>query len=209
MSWPFVSRPRIAAVWLCLVVFTAGPASADKFLDAAGGAFVPYSGDVGWSLMMAMGGDVGSPHFRLGGEFDFNTASQDVDLATYGAGTGTVEATLRTYGLNLVGRYVLFPGHFTPYVGMTGGIKIIELDDSTLVAAVGNAAVLPPTNGLGFAAGVGGLLGVEAPVFSHELNVFLEGRADYSWEFTDNLQPVAGPRDQNGVSVLLGLRARF
>ncbi len=209
MSTPLVSRPGLAWVLLAALVLLTQPAGAEKYLGAAGGAFVPYAGDVGWTVLLEMGADLPSPHFRLGGEAVFATESRDVNLATFGVGTGSVETTIRVYQLNLVGRYLLFPGRFSPYIGATGGFSVVELDDSDLYAAVGNPAILPSTNGVGFAGGVGGLIGIETPMFSRDLNLFLEGRADYGWEITDNLSPVAGQDDFNGISVVLGLRGRF
>jgi hypothetical protein len=185
------------------------PSTADTYLGAAGGAFVSYAGDVGWTVMLEMGADLPNPHFRLGGEVAFATDDPDFDLAAYGAGTGTVEATLRFYQLDLVGRFVLFPGRLSPYVGVRGGFAVVDFIDGNLVAAVGNPAIVPANTGVGVTGGVGGLVGIEMPMYSRELNLFLEGRADYEWELTDALRPVLGPDDWSGISVVLGLRARF
>jgi hypothetical protein len=209
MSMPLVSRPAPLAALLGALVVLASPAAADKYFGAAGGGFVPYSGEIGWTVLMEMGGDLPNEHFRLGGELLFATQNTDVNVAAYGAGTGSVETTLRIYQLNLVGRYILFPGKLSPYLGATGGFSVLELDDANLVAAVGNTALLSSTSGLGISGGLGGLIGLEVPMFSRDLNLFVEGRADYSWEFTGNLAPVAGPSDFNGVSIVLGMRGRF
>lgn len=209
MSMPLASRPARLAALLGALAVLAGPASAEKYFGAAGGAFVPYSGEIGWTVLMEMGADLPNPHFRLGGELVFATQNTDVNPAEYGAASGSVETTLRIYQLNLVGRYMLFPGKLSPYLGATGGFSVLELDDANLVSAVGNTALLSSTSGLGISGGLGGLIGLEVPMFSRDLNLFVEGRADYSWEFTDNLSPVSGPDDFNGVSVVLGMRGRF
>jgi hypothetical protein len=208
---PTIGLPRLAhrAILLVCLLASAGPASADKYFGGAGGAFVPYAGEIGWTVLLEMGGELRDEHFRLGGEVAFQTDSRDFDLAAYGAGAGSVEATIRVYQLNLVGRYVLRPGRFTPYVGIIGGFSIVELDDAALFAAVSNPAVLPSTSGAGVAGGVGGLIGIETPIASRDLNLFFEGRAGYEWQINDNLAPVIDDEDFNGFSAVMGIRARF
>jgi hypothetical protein len=197
----------IAVLALALAWWSAPAARADKYFGVAGGAFVPYEGDTGWTALMESGSDWTSKYVRVGGELVFSDLERTIDYTAVGG--PRFQGTMRTYEARFVTRYVMFPGRVTPYVGVSAGLIVVQIDDGS----VAGTAVIPGVFGTddrwGFGGGLGGHIGLEIPLFSKALNLFGEARADYQWEFTDNLAPIAGSSDFSGFSGIAGIRARF
>ena len=184
------------------------------YAGAAGGAFVPWSGETGWTVMGEFGTDWSSPHVRVGGEFVFSDSNRDAQLG-YPSRIGT-SIGIRTYQLNFVTRYVMFPGRFTPYIGVGGGFSVIDVDDRTYRALLNPA--LPPADlallardnsSVGIGGGVLGLVGLELPVGSKNVNLYAEGRASYIWELTSSHEPVASSQNYSGFTGAVGVRLRW
>jgi hypothetical protein len=188
-------------------LLTASGAAADTYVGAGGGAVVPWSGDVGWSVMGEIGTDLSSEYFRLGGEFSYSSYDQSLDYRLLGLGQIPIE--MRTYELRLVTRYVLFPGKLTPYIGGGGHLALIDANDWKVRALVRNPFLVRSGSSLGFGGGLLGLVGLELPLFTKQLNLFAEGRVAYTWEITSNLGPGIGPDNFSGFQGIAGIRARF
>jgi hypothetical protein len=207
MSDEFWRRLRAALAAIALGFLAASPAAAETYVGASGGAMVPYEGGVGWTLVGEIGTDWASKWFRLGAEFVFSDLDQPANLTWVGLPSVTVE--MRTYEINFIGRYVLFPGHITPYVGAGGGFILVDVNDSALQRALGVPLIFQTGSSTGIGGGLLGLVGLEIPLFSKAINVYVEARADYYWEFTDNLKPLIDEKNYSGFSGIGGLRVRF
>lgn len=204
-----VTRTARAIFLLALgIASTSAPvAHADKYFGVAGGAFVPYAGDTGWTALMEMGSDWTSKYVRVGGELVYADLDRTIDYTPVGG--PRFQATLRTYEARFVTRYVMFPGRVTPYVGVSAGLMVVQIDDGSVAGTVLVPGVLGTDDRWGFGGGLGGHVGIEIPLFSKALNLFGEARANYQWEFTDNLSPIAESDDFSGFSGVAGIRARF
>jgi hypothetical protein len=62
---------------------------------------------------------------------------------------------------------------------------------------------------VGVGGGLLGLVGLELPMFSKNVNLYAEGRASYIWELTSNLDPILESKNFSGFSGIVGLRMRF
>jgi hypothetical protein len=203
-SWKKLRRAfaAVAIGWLA-----ASPSLADTYVGASAGAVVPYEGGVGWTMMAEIGTDWTNKWVRVGGEFVFSNLDQDADLSSIGV--APVKLGLRTYELNFVTRYVMFPGHISPYIGVGGGFIFIDVDDGDLKRALGVPPIFQSGSTTGIGGGLLGLVGLEIPLFSESINIFAEGRVDYYWELTNNLKPLIDEKNYNGFSGIVGLRMRF
>ena len=217
MQRPSARRIRLALA-TSLLASWASLASAEEvdlyYAGAGGGAFVPWSGETSWTVMGEFGTDWSSPHVRVGGEFVFTDSSKQASLGF--ANPVGADVGIRTYQLNFVTRYVMFPGRFTPYIGVGGGFSVIDVDDASFKALLNPA--LPPAaaallargnSSVGIGGGVLGLVGLELPVGSQNVNLFAEGRASYIWELTSGLEPVASPENFSGFTGAVGIRLRW
>jgi len=199
------------AAWLVASWIGLGSAQADDLYygGAGGGAFVPWSGNTGWTLMGEFGTDWSSPHVRVGGEVVFSDSSEDAWLGY----PNRLEAKvgIRTYQANFVTRYMLFPGSFSPYVGVGAGFSVIDVDDQRFKQAVNPNTLyfVRGNSGVGVGGGVLGLVGLELPLGSQNVNFFAEGRASYIWELTNALEPLVGSNNFSGFSGLVGMRLRW
>jgi len=212
MQRPSARRLRRALAISLVASWTAlASASAEDlyYASAGGGAFVPWSGEVGWTVMGEFGTDWSSPYVRVGGEFIFTDSSRDAWLGY--ANRLAANVGIRTYQLNFVTRYVMFPGKFTPYIGVGGGFSVIDVDDARFRAALNPAApyLARDNSSVGIGGGVLGLVGLELPVGSQNVNLFAEARANYIWELTSSLDPVAVSNNFSGFTGAFGLRMRW
>ena len=200
-------RTPLATAALCAALLCAAPAGAELYFGGAGGAFVPYEGDTGWTVLAEFGSDWTSDHVRVGGEAIFTSLDTTVDATALGG--SRFELAIRTYELRFVTRYVLFPGRVTPYVGVGAGVVLIDTDDAPAAAAGSLAALALSLGGISVAGGLDGHVGLELPLFSKEVNLFAEGRAEYNWDFAGDLPRSLRENATDGFSGIAGLRARY
>ncbi|MBW2232778.1 MAG: outer membrane beta-barrel protein [Deltaproteobacteria bacterium] len=207
MSSDFWRRVRRAFAAIALSWLAASPTLAETYVGAGVGVLVPYEGGTGWTLMGEIGTDWTNKWVRVGAEFVFSNLDQGADLTS--VGLPPVEVRLRTYELNFVTRYVMFPGRISPYLGVGGGFIFIDVDDGKLKQALGVPPIFQSGSTTGIGGGLLGLVGLEIPLFSKSMNLFAEARVDYYWEFTSNLKPLIDEKNYNGFSGIGGLRMRF
>jgi len=193
-----------------IVLAVAAPASAELYYGGGGGLSVPYDGQVGWSVVGEIGGDVFSDHFRLGGDFQFIDQQRELDLR--GAGFGRYDVALRSYEIRALVRFMFNPGKLTPYIGGGGGVSIIDFDHPGLTSDLGGLGVpdfLISDSTVGIGAGLLFLVGIEWPVMTKAMNLYAEGRAGYTWEVTDNLNGLLNNGNYSGFQAIFGLRMRY
>lgn len=162
---------------------TPSSAAADVIFSAGAGGVVPWEGSGNYSVMGSVGFNPFTDYTRLALEFEYR--NQDTAINLISSGFGIIELPMDTYDLRAVFRLVLFPGHFTPYVGIGGGFKLIAVDDRGLKYAIGLPPSIASTKSYGVAGGLLGLVGAELPLLGRSLSLFVEARADYNWELTD------------------------
>jgi hypothetical protein len=185
-------------------------ASADLYYGAGGGLSVPYDGQVGWSVVGEIGGDIFSKHFRLGGDFQFIDQQRELDLR--GVGFGRYDVALRSYEIRALFRFMFNPGKLTPYVGGGGGVSIIDFNHPGLtseLSGLGVPDVLISDSTVGIGAGLLVLAGIEWPIMTKAVNLYGEARAGYTWEVTDNLKGLLTNGSFSGFQAIFGLRMRY
>jgi hypothetical protein len=192
---------------LVAVLLAAAPARADMYFGGAGGASVPLEGDTGWTVLLEMGTDWTSDHVRVGGEAIFSTHDKTIDASALGG--SRFEFAIRTYELRFVTRYVMFPGRPTPYIGVGGGLVVVDTGDLSASSLGTLSPLLLRLGEVGVGGGLDGQIGLELPLFSKDLNLFAEGRAKYNWDFSSDLAPFVNEDDTSGYSGILGVRARY
>lgn len=203
------ARRRVLVSLLALCAIHAGSAHAELYAAAGGGVMVPWSGETGWTLVGEFGTDWTNEHVRVGGEFVFSDSAKSAPLG-YPSRLST-DVAIKVYQLNFMTRYMMFPGKLSPYIGVGGGFSVIDVDDSFFKGAINPALVSLARNNsnVGIGGGLLGLVGLELPMFSKNVNLYAEGRASYIWELTSNLDPILESKNFSGFSGIVGLRMRF
>ena len=182
-----INRPLRALVFAVLFLTAgAGPAVADSYFGVAGGAFVPYKGQVGWSVLGEFGGPMwGSRHFRGSTEFEFRRYQAGPEDTVINE-----QVNIDSYNLRLLGRFIFAPKKFTPYIGGGGGMTVIDAE----ATAINRAEI-------SFGLSVLGLVGIEAPIVRDRLTIYAETRFGYTWALTGQLQHV----NQSGFDGFTGV----
>jgi len=195
----------IAGLVVVTATLTSNPASSGLIFSAGAGGVSPWEGDGGYSIAASLGNTVFSEHTRLALEFEYRNTEATVDLE----GLDPVKLPVHTYDLRGLFRFVVNPGGFTPYLGFGGGLKLIAVNDSALKEQIGLPGSLSSTNSYGVSGTLMALLGLEMPLFTDNLAIFVEARGDYAWEFTDGVTELLNNGHAGAFTGMGGLRLSF
>ena len=195
---------------IAAAALASSPAASDTILSAGAGGLVPWEGDGGYSIVGSVGFNPFSQVTRLAVEFEYRDQDAKIDLTA--SGFGVIKMPVDTYDLRAVFRLVFNPGGLAPYLGIGAGLKLIVVDDSDL-KKVFDIPDLPSeftsTKSYGVSGGLIGLVGVELPLVKDRFAIFLEARADYSWEFTDGVSALLDNDHLGAFTGMGGLRFMF
>jgi hypothetical protein len=195
---PTKIRSRISPLFSTLAaLLAAGPASADGYLSAQVGGFVPWSGDAGIMTSVQLLGSGASGRSRWGGEFEYRGFDSKIE--------GVSNVDVRSYVLRAMWQFHFRPEAVaTPYLGLGMGVAINAVDDDKVNEALGYHA----RDHVG--AGLDGifLLGVSVNIPGTDyLSAFAEGRAGLAFDVSGGDD--VDLEDVGGASGSAGLRFRF
>jgi hypothetical protein len=193
------SRSRIAPLLSALAaLLAAGPASANGYLSAQVGGFVPWQGDAGVMTSFQLLGSGASGRSRWGGEFEY----RDFDTKIQ----GVRDVGVSSYVLHAMWQYHFRPeAVVTPYIGLGLGLVIDSVDDNKVNNALGDNA----RDQIGVGLDGVFLFGVSVNIPGADyMSVFAEGRAGLAFDASDGGNNVE-VEDVGGASGSAGLRFRF
>ena len=193
---------------LVALALTAGRSvHAGLVVGAGGGVFVPWKGEVGYSVSAHAMGSILGDHLRLGGEFEFRRFDTEITGSAWFDDFFTAEpnysdTTYENYNLRFLVSYHPIPESvFSPYVGIGIGIAINVVDDQ--------ARLFRDEVSGGF--GMLTLVGAELPFPGLEhLFFFTEARAGFVLDiWDDNVRDTVEADEIGGFTGMGGLRLRF
>jgi hypothetical protein len=195
------TKPRSrSAAWLVALtlLLAAGPATADGFMSAQVGVFVPWNGDPGVMTSVQLLGSGASGRSRWGGELEYRNFDSKIQ--------GVKNVGVSSYVLHAIWQYHFRPEAVaTPYIGLGLGATISAIDDDKVNDALGSHE--QDHIGGGFD-GIF-LLGVSANIPGAEyMSVFAEGRLGLAFATSANGGDW-NTEDVGGGSASAGLRFRF
>lgn len=193
-------RYGLALAPFAALVLVAMPAAGDGHMAMQGGVFVPWEGDVGYSLLLQLLGSNASAKARFGGEFEFRSFDSTI--------VGVSDVDVESYVIRGIWQQHFAPdAPVTPYIGLGLGISINHVDDRK-VDRVRGRNVRSSTG-----AGPDGLfmLGIQARIPGAEyMSIYGEGRIGFTYDFIARNGRSGLENEQlGGVSGSSGIRFRF
>lgn len=194
------SRSALAFAALAALLLAGAPAAGAGHMTMQGGVFVPWQGDVGYSLLLQLLGSNASAKARFGGEFEYRNFDSTI--------VGVSDVEVESYVIRGIWQQHFLPdAPVTPYIGLGLGIAINDVDNGK-VDRVRGRKVRHSTG-----AGPDGLfmLGIEAKIPDLDyMSIFAEGRIGFTYDFVDR-EDKSGLETENlgGASGNVGIRFRF
>ncbi|GJL53568.1 MAG: hypothetical protein NPIRA02_07000 [Nitrospirales bacterium] len=166
-------------------------------VSGAGGVFIPFQGDAGFSGIAQIMTKI-SPQTRLGVELDYTQFDTKIFKVK--------NVEVKSYSLRGLMQYFFKKEGLSPYVGAGIGLSLNQLDKKKIERG---RPELDVVNKFGFGAGFIGLAGVEVPLASR-VAFFAEGRLHGAFQVT-RVEGGEGTSVESlsGLSGLGGLRVLF
>ena len=172
------------------------PAPTPIHLSAGGGVFQPWDGDRGFNVNASAHVGVGSDRFWIGGEVEYRRYEAEFKR--------DYQPDSNTAAFRFSFQYHPFPWWpVSPYVGIQTGFAfhIVSDQEDDAGDSVRNEG------SIGFS--LVGLAGVEFPLFSDRLHLYIEGRVDNTSDIWKRKGGNYQVDQVGGYSGMSGLRMRF
>lgn len=167
-------------------------------LSVGGGVFQPWDGDLGFDVSGTAHVGLGSDRFWLGGELEYRRFEADLKQGYH--------PDMNSFVVRFSFQYHPFPDAIvSPYVGIGVGAALHKVDDNHLRSDPNDKVRSDVSGGLSLV----GLAGVEAPLFTPRLQLFLEGRLGNGSDLWKRKGGNWQSDQVDGITGMSGLRLRF
>lgn len=167
-------------------------------LSVGGGVFQPWDGNRGFDVSGSLHVGLGSDRFRLGGEIEYRRFEVELKRG--------YRPDMNSFALRFSFQYHPLPeALLSPYLGIGVGVALHKVDDNHSRFDPSDRLRSDVSGGLSLI----GLAGLEAPLFTPRLHLFVEGRLGNGSDVWKRKGGNWQTDQVDGITGMSGLRFRF